>query len=206
MTTVLTLCGSGRRASLNAALLRAAMHLAADLPVTVALCPAPVNVIELPIFDADRADLGLPEEVTLLQDAIAAADALLIATPEYSGTIPGPLKNALDWLACPQSARPLAGKPAAVISASPSRYGAQAARAHVIDVLQRCDALPVATPIVSVARAHLSIDHTGHLTGDHTRASLRALLLALAAADRGDDRTGQAAGLQPNAESAHASK
>jgi chromate reductase len=194
MTTIVTMCGSSRRASLNAALLRAATNLATDLPVPVSLRPVPLSVAQLPIFDADLAQAGLPRSVLLLLHAVRSADAVMIATPEYSGSIPGPLKNALDWLACPQGAQPLAGKPAAVISASPSSYGAQAARAHVIDVLQRCDAVPVATPVVSVARADTVIHHLGPLAHDSIRTSLGDLLMALEAACRQAHHPGQPGG------------
>ncbi|MGN6576086.1 MAG: NADPH-dependent FMN reductase [Nocardioides sp.] len=182
MTSILTLSGSSRTGSLNTALLRVARRVAADLPVPVTTHRPPVTVSELPVFNADLAEHGLPRPPRLLEQAVAAADAVLIATPEYSGSIPGPLKNALDWLACPQSTQPLAAKPVAVMSASPSRFGAQAARAQVLDVLQRCDATLVAAPVVSIARAHTAIDSTGDFTSEHARTSVRALLYELVAA------------------------
>ncbi len=180
MINVLALSGSSRRGSLNTALLTATQRLAVDLPVAVAVRQSPVTVADIPPFDADSAELGLPRTVGVLERAVAAADALLLATPEYSGAIPGPLKNVLDWLACPQSMRPLASKPVAVMSASPSRFGAQTARSQVLDVLQHCDACLVAAPVVSVALADRVITRAGDLNAEHSQSAIRVLLTELA--------------------------
>jgi chromate reductase len=130
---VLGISGSLRRDSHNAALLRAA---AALLP--------PGAEFELwgdlkavPPYDADD-DLGLesrPESLRSLADAVAGADVVLFATPEYNHSIPGTLKNALDWLSRPLAESPLRGKPVAVVGASTGLFGAVWAQAELRKVL-----------------------------------------------------------------------
>src|SRR5437867_1256598 len=117
MATLIGLSGSLRRASFNSALLRAAAGLA---PAGVRIEIATIQGI--PLYDGDvESERGIPAPVSLLKDAIALADALLLVTPEYNNSIPGPLKNAIDWLTRPPDdiERVFAGKPVAVMGASP---------------------------------------------------------------------------------------
>ena len=117
MTKLFGLSGSLRRGSLNAALLRAAAEL---MPQGATLTVGTIHGI--PLYDADiEAADGIPGPVTALKDAIAAADGLLLATPEYNNSIPGVLKNAIDWLSRPPAdiKRVFAGRPVALIGASP---------------------------------------------------------------------------------------
>jgi len=129
---ILGLSGSLRRASHNRALLRAAATLLPDgdrLEVWDRLA-------ELPAYDEDLDDAGAaPEPVAALRAAIAAADAVLISTPEYNASLPGALKNALDWASRPHATNPLRGKPVAVIGASSGLFGAVWAQAEVRKVL-----------------------------------------------------------------------
>jgi chromate reductase len=121
---VLALCGSLRTASINAALLRAAARLALpDADVQVAGWLG-----HLPLFDPDLAD-DPPLPVQALQMAVASADALLIASPEYAHGISGTLKNALDWLV---SFEPFIHKPVAVINASPRAHHADDALREIL--------------------------------------------------------------------------
>ena len=115
---LLGIAGSLRAASLNQQLLRLA---AEELPEGVEL-DVYRGLAEIPAYDQDLDDLQ-PEEVERLKRAIATADAILISTPEFNGSIPGQLKNALDWVSRPIAESPIRSKPVAVIGASTSAFG-----------------------------------------------------------------------------------
>ncbi|HET7514700.1 MAG TPA: NAD(P)H-dependent oxidoreductase, partial [Gaiella sp.] len=128
--TILGIAGSVRSGSHNAQLLRLA---AEELPDGVELVVFD-GLAEIPAFDQDLEDLS-PDAVDRLKAAIADADALLIATPEYNASIPGALKNALDWVSRPLAASPIRTKPVAVIGASTSAFGAVWAQRELKKVL-----------------------------------------------------------------------
>jgi chromate reductase len=172
---VLTISGSLRPDSLNTLLLRAAEEQA----------PAGVQLVRfnelaaIPPFHGERSDPGeRPAAVRELSEHIEAADALLIATPEYNGSIPGVLKNALDWVSTPFPDNVLRGKPVAVIGASTGGYGGMWAQAELRKVLGLTGAR-VVNGDLSLARAHEHFDEAGTLAAPHdTRLSevLDALL------------------------------
>jgi chromate reductase len=128
---VLGISGSLRRDSYNSGLVRAA----ADLLPSGAELEVFDGLKAIPPYDADDDVELAPAPVTALRDAIAAADAVLIATPEYNASIPGVLKNALDWASRPHATNPLRGKPAAVVGASTGMFGAVWAQAETRKVL-----------------------------------------------------------------------
>ena len=128
--TILGIPGSLRAGSHNAQLLRLA---AEELPEGVELVVFD-GLAEIPAFDQDLEDLA-PDAVDALKAAIAGADAILIATPEYNGSIPGALKNALDWVSRPIAESPIRRKPVAVIGASTSAFGAVWAQRELKKVL-----------------------------------------------------------------------
>jgi chromate reductase, NAD(P)H dehydrogenase (quinone) len=128
---VLGISGSLRRDSHNSALLRAA---AERLPAGAELVPFE-RLTEIPPYDEDAEAEGAPESVRELREAIREADAVLIATPEYNHSIPGQLKNALDWASRPAGESALNGKPAATIGASTGMFGAVWAQAELRKVL-----------------------------------------------------------------------
>jgi chromate reductase len=129
---VLGISGSLRRDSYNSALLRAA---AERLPAEVELV-AFERLAEIPAYDADLEEsVGAPEAVAELRQAMRDADAVLVATPEYNSSIPGGLKNALDWASRPAGESALNGTPAAVISASTGMFGGVWAQAETRKVL-----------------------------------------------------------------------
>jgi chromate reductase len=128
---VLGISGSLRHDSHNSALLRAA---AERLPAGAELIPFE-RLAEIPPYDEDVEVEGVPEVVRDLREAIRAADAVLIATPEYNHSIPGQLKNALDWASRPAGKSSLNGTPAAVIGASTGMFGAVWAQAELRKVL-----------------------------------------------------------------------
>jgi chromate reductase len=145
---VLVISGSSRRGSLNTRL----AHLVAEL------CPADSarvvsDLFRLPFFDADLEAAGTPAAVGELRAAVEAADLVVFSTPEYNGTIPGVLANALDWLSRPHGQSVLRSKTVLVLSASPSPGGATSAAAHLRHVLTRIGA-DVVDAGLSVAAAH----------------------------------------------------
>jgi chromate reductase, NAD(P)H dehydrogenase (quinone) len=128
---VLGISGSLRRDSYNSALLRAA---AERLPGGVDFVSFE-RLAEIPAYDADLEDDTAPDSVAALRDAMREADAVLVATPEYNSSIPGALKNALDWASRPAGESALMGTPAAVIGASTGMFGAVWAQAETRKVL-----------------------------------------------------------------------
>jgi chromate reductase len=128
---VLGISGSLRRDSLNSALLRAA---AERLPAGVELVEFE-RLADVPPYNEDAEAGPAPEAVRELREAILAADAVLIATPEYNHSIPGQLKNALDWASRPAGHSSLNGKPSAAIGASKSMFGGVWAQAELRKVL-----------------------------------------------------------------------
>jgi chromate reductase len=129
--TILGISGSLRRGSHNSALLRAAADL---LPDGVEL-EIWEGLKAVPPYDQDDDAAGAPAAVAELRAAVARADAVLVATPEYNASVPGQLKNALDWVSRPVATNPLRNKPAAVVGASTGAFGAVWAQAELRKVL-----------------------------------------------------------------------
>jgi chromate reductase len=129
---ILGISGSLRHGSYNTTLLRAA---AAELPAGVELTPWD-GLKAVPPYDEDDDGAQAPVTVTALRDAVAGADAVLIATPEYNSSIPGQLKNALDWVSRPIATNPLRNKPVAVVGASTGAFGAVWSQAETRKVLE----------------------------------------------------------------------
>jgi chromate reductase len=127
---ILGIVGSLRAGSLNGRLLRLA---AEELPASVSL-DVYDGLAEIPPYDQDLDDLQ-PDTVELLKRAIAEADAILVATPEFNGSIPGHLKNAFDWVSRPRDTSPIRSKPIAVIGASTSPFGGVWAQRELKKVL-----------------------------------------------------------------------
>ena len=145
---LLVISGSTRRGSFNTRLARLVRDLRPQDRVTVVS-----DLTVLPFYDADVEALGVPGVVASLRRAVAQADAVVVVTPEYNGTVPGVLANAVDWLSRPHGQSVLEGKPVVVLSASPSRYGGVRAAEHLRAVLRRIGAL-VAPQGMSVSAAH----------------------------------------------------
>jgi chromate reductase, NAD(P)H dehydrogenase (quinone) len=176
LLTVLGIAGSLRRGSYNRGLIRAAVELA----------PAGTTVVthdlgDLPLYNADVEAQGDPQPVARLKQAIAAADALLIATPEYNHCVPGVLKNAIDWASRPPRNSVLTGKPVGVMGASTGGGGTARAQAHLRDGLAYTNGLVLPLPEVLVSRAGERFDAESNLTDAETREEVRDLLKALAA-------------------------
>jgi NAD(P)H-dependent FMN reductase len=170
--------GSLRQGSYNAALLRAAAGL---MPEGSTLAIETIRGI--PLYDGDlEAEHGPPEAVTRLKDAIAAADGLLLVTPEYNNSIPGPLKNAIDWLSRPAAdiARVFGGKPVALMGASPGGFGTVMAQNAWLPVLRTLGTRFWAEGRLLVSRAGGVFAPDGTLTEEKTRAALAAFVAGFA--------------------------
>ena len=174
MANLVGLSGSLRKGSFNTALLRAA---AALLPAGSSLAVETVHGI--PLYDADdEATSGIPPRVAALRDAIAAADGLLLATPEYNNSMPGVLKNAVDWLSRPSADVPqvFRGKPVAILGASPGGFGTILAQDAWLPVLRTLGTRPWFGTKLYVSRAGSVFDARGALVDEATRESLRKFL------------------------------
>ncbi len=174
MTRILAISGSLRERSYNRALLRAARELA---PYGVEI--EEFDLSPIPFYDADVEAAGDPEPVAALRAAVAEADALLIATPEYNRGTSGVLKNAIDWLSRPALASVLRRKPVAVMGASTGRGGTRRAQQQVRDALLFPGALVLEEPEVLVRLAWERFDADGELADESTRDAIRALVEAL---------------------------
>jgi chromate reductase, NAD(P)H dehydrogenase (quinone) len=172
---ILAVSGSLRKSSFNASLLRAALEAAPD-GVELELWE---GLAELPLYDEDL-ESNPPESVRRLREDWAAADAILFATPEYNGSVPGGLKNAIDWASRPRLEAVLRNKPVAVIGASTGQFGALWAQQDLKRILGIAGARVVGTEI-PVARAHERFDAEGHLLDGEVFAQLRLHLTTLAA-------------------------
>ena len=167
---ILAISGSLRRGSHNTRLLQATRRLlpaGAELEVFSRLA-------EIPPYSEDDEHVA-PPAVAALRAAIAGADAILIATPEYNGSIPGQLKNALDWISRPPAGSPLRGKPAAVIGASTGLFGAVWAQAELRKVLATIGARVVDLEL-PVGQAHEALGEDGLPSDPAAREQLRAVL------------------------------
>lgn len=134
---VLGIAGSLRTGSYNRRLIEAATEALPDADWTIA------RIRGIPPFDADVEARGLPPAVERLKEQISEADAIVIATPEYNHSIPGVLKNAIDWASRPAMRSPFVGKPVVLLGASPGRGGARRALDHLRQVIESMDAEPM---------------------------------------------------------------
>lgn len=174
-----TLAGSLRRGSYNATIARALPALA---PAGVTISAAP-SIRDIPLYDADLQAEGFPAAVTALGDAIRAADGVILVSPEYNYSVPGVLKNAIDWLSrLPE--QPFAGKPVAIQSASMGVLGGARMQYHLRQIFVFLDARVLNKPEIMVGQAQNKIDAEGQLTDAGTREIIGKQLQALAALAR----------------------
>jgi chromate reductase len=173
---ILAIPGSVRRDSHNARLLRYVAERAPE-GVEVELWN---GLKSIPPYDEDDDTEFPPEPVAELRKAIALADGLLFATPEYNGSIPGVLKNAIDWASRPRATTPLQNKPAAVIGATTGAFGAVWAQADLRKVLSTAGARVVEAEL-PVAKVHEAFDELGNLRADTHDRQIDEMLAALSA-------------------------
>jgi chromate reductase len=177
---VLAISGSLRRDSYNTKLLRAAEEL---LPADVEL-KLYDGLKAVPPYDEEEDVQPAPPAVAALRQAVAEADAILIATPEYNSSIPGQLKNALDWVSRPVATNTLRNKPVAVVGASTGAFGAVWSQAELRKVLAAIGARVVEGD-VAVGHAPTRFDEDGNLVDDDLREQLGEVADALVAAATG---------------------
>lgn len=189
MATIIGLCGSLRRASFNLALLKAA---AAAAPPGSSIEVASIH--EIPLYDGDlEASEGIPTAVQELKEKIAAADGLLIATPEYNNSIPGVVKNAIDWLSRPGSDIPrvFRGRPVALMGATPGQGGTLLAQAAWLAVLRTLGMRPWFEGRLQISGAGKVFDGEGRVIDPATLDRIRTFVAGFAAfaeAQRSQDR------------------
>jgi chromate reductase len=171
---ILAVSGSLREGSFNTSLLRAALEAAPE-GVELELWE---GIVELPLYDEDL-EADEPESARRLRGDWAAADAILFATPEYNGSVPGGLKNAVDWASRPKLEAVLRNKPVAVVGASTGRFGALWAQQDLKRILGIAGARVVGTEI-PLARAHERFDAEGRLLDGEVLEQLRLHLTTLA--------------------------
>ena len=170
---ILGIVGSLRKDSYNHYALKAAQELMPDGAV--------LDLIELhgiPVFNQDD-ELNLPASVIEFKRRILGADAILFATPEYNYSIPGGLKNAIDWASRPFGESAWRGKPAAVMGASAGSMGTSRAQYHLRQVLVTLDMPVVNQPELMIANAAARFDRNGRLSDETSRQLIRKLLGAL---------------------------
>jgi NAD(P)H-dependent FMN reductase len=178
MRTVIGIAGSLRRGSYNAALLRAAAQQAPD-GVKVAIA----SIRDIPLYDGDvEAEQGVPAAVVELKDRIAAAEGLLLATPEYNNSLPGVLKNVIDWLSRPAKdiRRVFGDKRVGLMGATPGRGGTALAQTAWLPVLRTLGTRPWFGRRMQVAEATKIFDQAGQLVDAHVREELTAFMIEFA--------------------------
>ena len=180
---ILGIAGSLRRESYNRFALRAATQLVPD--------GATIEVFELdgiPGFNQDD-EQNPPEKVTELKRRVREADAILFVTPEYNYSVPGVLKNAIDWASRPYGDSAWNGKPAAIMGASIGAIGTARAQYHLRQMMVFLNMFPINQPEVMIGNASKRFDDQGNLTDDTTKELIRQLIRNLVDWTRSIDRS-----------------
>src|SRR5262245_10983256 len=174
---VVSICGSLRKGSFNAMLQRALPSLAPD---GMTITPAP-SFAEFPLYNADiQNSSGFPAPVHVLADAIRAADGVIFCTPEYNFSIPGALKNAIDWVSRLPN-QPFAGKPVALQSASPGPAGGPRVQYDLRKSMIFLDAFTLNKPEIFIGNCASRLDEaTGEIKDEATRGFVKQQLAAFA--------------------------
>ena len=171
---VLGIAVSLRQGSYNKALLRSAADLVPDdMQLEIS------DLEGIPPFNQDI-EQNMPDKVKEFKTKIREADGILIATPEYNFSVPGVLKNAIDWASRPYGDNPFDGKPVAIMSASPGMLGGANAQFHLRQTCVFLNMYPINKPLVIVTFAQDKFDADGKLVDDNTKKFLRQLLENLA--------------------------
>ena len=170
---ILGISGSLRKQSFNTSLLRSALDVTPE-GVTIDT----FNLAGIPLYNEDVKVIGFPPEVVAFRTAIRAADAVLIVTPEYNFSIPGVLKNAIDWASRPPD-QAWGRKPIGIMGVSGAMSGTMRAQYHLRQVLAGVDAQVLTRPEVFVRNGAEKFDGDGRLTDETTREFVKKLIAAL---------------------------
>jgi chromate reductase len=171
---ILGILGSLRRASYNRGLLHAAQEVAPpDVYVTL------LELGDIPLYNEDVRVQDEPVSVQRLKEAIRQADAVLIVSPEYNYSVPGVLKNALDWVSRPPTTCPLGHKPMSIMGASSGRIATARGQQHLRQVLLSVEAYVLPKPEVMIGNAADHFDDQGNLTDAKLKELVREHLAAL---------------------------
>jgi NAD(P)H-dependent FMN reductase len=175
--TIIGISGSLRKGSYNSMLLRAAAAVPAAATIEIA------SIRDIPLYDADVEAAGIPAAVQALKDRIVATDGLLIVTPEYNNSIPGVVKNAIDWLSRPPAdiAKVFRGRPVGLIGATPGQGGTLLSQAAWLPVLRTLGAAPFFEGRLGVSGAGKVFDESGNLVDDRVKERLATFLRGFAA-------------------------
>lgn len=170
---ILGISGSLRTGSFNTKALKAAQLLVPE--------GAELNLYiphDIPLYNGDVEEEGIPKSVVAFREAVLAADAVLICTPEYNYSVPGVLKNALDWLSR-SGGKPLADKPVAIMGASPGRIGTARAQYHLRQILVNFQASVLNAPEVMISGAMKAFTDDGSFASERTAEFVQSQLQAL---------------------------
>lgn len=170
---ILGVIGSLRKDSYNHLALRAAQELVPEGALLVL-----VELHGIPVFNQDD-EMAPSASVLAFKKQILAADAILFATPEYNYSVPGALKNAIDWASRPYGDNVWQGKPAAIMGASVGSLGTARAQYHLRQILVSLNMPVVNQPEVMISNAAKAFSHDGKLTDDKAKQVIRQLLIAL---------------------------
>ena len=174
-TKIIAFSGSLRAASFNTFAIQAAQQLAPE-NCEIEL----INYASLPLYNQDEADVATPALLLAIAEKVRSADGILFATPEYNYSVPGALKNLIDWLSR-QAPQPFAGKPAAIISASMGLLGGARVQYHLRQILVCLDVQVLNKPEVMIGNAHEKFAANGQLLDETTNTLIAAQLQALCA-------------------------
>lgn len=172
---ILGIAGSLRAGSLNRALLHAAAERAPE-GMTIEV----FDLAQVPLYNGDVEAEGDPPGVAAFKQAIAAADGVLMATPEYNHGVPGVMKNAVDWASRPPRGAPLGGKPVGIIGASPGQTGTARGQSQLRQAFEFTNSYCMPQPELLVFKAHEKFDGEGRLTDAATAEYLGKYLAAFA--------------------------
>jgi len=168
---ILGFAGSLRKTSYNKSLLRAAANLMPSEDTNLEI----FDIDGIPAFNQDTEN-NMPEKVKDFKSKIREADAILIATPEYNYSVPGVLKNAIDWATRPYGDNPFNEKPVAIMSASVGMLGGARAQYHLRQIFVYLNMYPINGPEVIVPFAQNKFDENGNLVDENTQMFVRQLL------------------------------
>jgi len=174
MIHILGISGSLRKASYNTSLLRMASSLAPD-DVSMQI----FDLSPLPLYNDDLAKNNPPAPVNDFRKSIIQSDGLLIASPEYNYSFTGILKNAIDWASTDTLGNLLAGKPTAIMGASPSAFGTTRSQLHLRQILYAANTNVIRRPEIAIRHVHTVIDEHGKLNDDYAIEKIKTLLAAL---------------------------